>query len=44
MTQTAHPELEGLGNYQYGWSDSDAAGAAAQRGICAETSCAASPR
>ncbi|MDT7686372.1 MAG: Fe-S cluster assembly protein SufB [Pseudonocardiales bacterium] len=33
MTQTAHPELEGLGNYQYGWADSDAAGAVAQRGI-----------
>lgn len=33
MTQTAHPELEGLGNYQYGWADSDAAGAVAQRGL-----------
>ncbi len=27
MTQTAHPELEGLGTYKFGWSDSDAAGA-----------------
>ena len=36
MTQTAHPELEGLGNYQYGWADSDAAGAVAQRGLSAD--------
>ena len=21
MTQTAHPELEGLGTYKYGWAD-----------------------
>ena len=33
MTQIAHPELEGLGTYQYGWADSDVAGAAAQRGL-----------
>jgi Fe-S cluster assembly protein SufB len=33
MTQTAHPELEGLGTYKFGWSDSDTAGAAAQRGL-----------
>ncbi|OIV38962.1 Fe-S cluster assembly protein SufB [Mangrovactinospora gilvigrisea] len=32
-TETAHPELEGLGNYEYGWADSDAAGAAARRGL-----------
>ncbi|MGZ5417825.1 MAG: Fe-S cluster assembly protein SufB, partial [Nocardioides sp.] len=28
-----NPELEGLGRYQFGWSDSDAAGAAATRGL-----------
>src|SRR6188472_3657966 len=28
-----NPELEGLGRYQFGWSDSDAAGAAAKRGL-----------
>ncbi|HWL97102.1 MAG TPA: Fe-S cluster assembly protein SufB [Nocardioidaceae bacterium] len=33
MTTTAHPELEGFGNYEYGWSDSDTAGATAQRGL-----------
>ncbi|MGN6686059.1 MAG: Fe-S cluster assembly protein SufB, partial [Actinomycetales bacterium] len=33
MTSTVHPELEGLGRYEYGWADSDAAGAAAQRGL-----------
>jgi Fe-S cluster assembly protein SufB len=33
MTQTAHPELEGLGTYKFGWSDSDTAGAVAQRGL-----------
>jgi len=33
MTSTAHPELEGLGRYQYGWADSDAAGSDAQRGL-----------
>ena len=27
MSQTAHPELEGLGKYEYGWSDKDVAGA-----------------
>ena len=26
-------QLEGLGNYEYGWSDPDVAGAAAQRGL-----------
>lgn len=29
----AHPELEGLGRYEYGWSDSDAAGTNSRRGI-----------
>jgi len=33
MTTTAHPELEGLGTYEYGWSDSDAAGTNARRGL-----------
>ncbi len=33
MTTTAHPELEGLGRYEYGWADSDVAGAGAQRGL-----------
>jgi Fe-S cluster assembly protein SufB len=28
-----NPELKGLGTYEYGWSDSDTAGAAAKRGI-----------
>src|SRR6478735_3861449 len=28
-----NPELEGLGRYQFGWADSDAAGAAATRGL-----------
>ncbi len=27
MTTTAHPELEGLDRYKFGWADSDAAGA-----------------
>ncbi len=31
-----HPELEGLGIYEFGWSDSDAAGASAKRGINSE--------
>ncbi|MGI8954818.1 MAG: Fe-S cluster assembly protein SufB [Nocardioidaceae bacterium] len=33
MTTTSHPELEGLGRYDFGWSDSDVAGAGAQRGL-----------
>ncbi|GII96637.1 Fe-S cluster assembly protein SufB [Sinosporangium siamense] len=33
MTVTDRPELEGLGNYRFGWADSDAAGAAAKRGL-----------
>ncbi|MDX6246795.1 MAG: Fe-S cluster assembly protein SufB, partial [Kribbellaceae bacterium] len=33
MTQTAHPELDGLGTYKFGWSDSDAAGSVAKRGL-----------
>ena len=30
------PELEGLGTYEFGWSDSDVAGASAKRGISPE--------
>jgi Fe-S cluster assembly protein SufB len=33
MTDLARPELEGLGTYQFGWADSDAAGAIAERGL-----------
>ena len=33
MTDIAHPELEGLGRYAFGWSDSDNAGATARRGL-----------
>ncbi|HEX3707983.1 MAG TPA: Fe-S cluster assembly protein SufB [Mycobacteriales bacterium] len=29
----AHPELEGLGRYKFGWADSDEAGLIAQRGL-----------
>ena len=30
------PELEGLGQYEFGWHDSDSAGASARRGINAD--------
>ncbi|MFC4590067.1 Fe-S cluster assembly protein SufB [Sphaerisporangium corydalis] len=33
MTVTDRPELDGLGNYKFGWADSDAAGATARRGL-----------
>jgi len=33
MTTTQDQALEGLGTYKFGWSDSDAAGAAAKRGL-----------
>src|SRR5690349_4056532 len=33
MTTTAHPELEGLDRYKFGWADSDAAGESARRGL-----------
>jgi len=36
MTTTAHPELEGIGRYEYGWADPDTAGAAARRGLSEE--------
>src|SRR5919198_209388 len=33
MTTAAHPELEGLDRYKFGWADSDEAGASARRGL-----------
>jgi Fe-S cluster assembly protein SufB len=36
MTTTAHPELDGLGRYDYGWSDKNDAGATARRGLSEE--------
>jgi Fe-S cluster assembly protein SufB len=36
MTTTAHPELEGLGRYKFGWADSDVAGESARRGLSDE--------
>ncbi|WP_455432432.1 hypothetical protein [Thermocatellispora tengchongensis] len=36
MTVTDRPELEGLGNYKFGWADPDVAGAAAKRGLSEE--------
>ena len=33
MTTISHPELDGLGKYKFGWSDSDTAGANAKRGL-----------
>jgi len=36
VTVTDRPELEGLGNYKFGWADSDAAGATAKRGLSEE--------
>jgi Fe-S cluster assembly protein SufB len=30
---TTHPELEGLGKYEFGWADPDVAGATARRGL-----------
>src|ERR1044072_3680573 len=33
MTTTAHPELEGLERYRFGWADSDVAGGVARRGL-----------
>src|SRR4249919_524333 len=36
MTTTAHPELEGIERYRFGWSDSDAAGESARRGLSEE--------
>ena len=36
MTATAHPELEGLERYKFGWADPDEAGASARRGLSEE--------
>src|SRR6266516_613201 len=36
MTTTAHPELEGLERYRFGWADSDVAGESARRGLSEE--------
>jgi len=36
MTATAHPELEGLDRYKFGWADSDVAGTGARRGLSEE--------
>src|SRR4249920_1512279 len=36
MTITAHPELEGLERYKFGWTDSDVAGESARRGLSEE--------
>jgi Fe-S cluster assembly protein SufB len=36
MTTIAHPELEGLDRYKFGWADSDAAGSMARRGLSEE--------
>src|SRR5438874_2471976 len=36
MTTTAHPELEGLERYKFGWADSDAAGESSRRGLSEE--------
>ena len=33
MSTTAHPELDGLGTYEFGWHDQDVAGTGAQRGL-----------
>jgi len=33
MTTSTHPELDGLGRYEYGWHDTDVAGATARRGL-----------
>ncbi|MEU9836063.1 Fe-S cluster assembly protein SufB [Streptosporangium sp. NPDC048047] len=36
MTVTDRPELDGLGNYKFGWADPDTAGAGARRGLSEE--------
>ncbi|MDX6197194.1 MAG: Fe-S cluster assembly protein SufB [Actinomycetota bacterium] len=36
MTTTNTDQLEGLGNYKFGWADSDVAGQAAKRGLSEE--------
>ncbi|MCX6428881.1 MAG: Fe-S cluster assembly protein SufB, partial [Actinobacteria bacterium] len=32
----AHPELDGIGKYEFGWSDVDTAGANSRRGLSEE--------
>ena len=39
MTTIAHPELEGLKRYKFGWADSDVAGESARRGRSSATPC-----
>ena len=43
MTTIAHPELEGLERYKFGWADSDVAGvgqfAIRAAGVCPTKSC-----
>ncbi|MDX6228063.1 MAG: Fe-S cluster assembly protein SufB [Frankiales bacterium] len=36
VAPVAHPELEGLGRYDFGWADTDTAGATARRGLSRE--------
>jgi Fe-S cluster assembly protein SufB len=36
VPEATQREIEGMGRYEYGWADSDAAGAAAQRGLSEE--------
>jgi Fe-S cluster assembly protein SufB len=36
MSTATHPELDGLGRYDYGWADSDSAGGSARRGLSEE--------
>jgi Fe-S cluster assembly protein SufB len=36
MTQTSHPELDGLGTYEFGWHDKSVAGDNARRGLSEE--------
>ena len=36
MSTSTHPELDGLGRYEYGWRDPDAAGSIAKRGLSEE--------
>ena len=33
MSQTTHPELEGIGKYEYGWADKTDAGSNSRRGL-----------
>ena len=43
MTTETHPELDGLGRYDYGWSDADDKGANARRGQLLSSSLAHLP-